>query len=137
MSLNSMTGFGRADGSVKGVRWYWEAKSVNGRGLDIRVRLPQGHDQLEPKVREAVAKRFVRGSLTINLNAQRDAAAVDIKVNETALAQIISAVDQVRRLTGAAAPSAEGLLALRGVLDVSEADGALDDEVAWAMLGSL
>ena len=137
MSLNSMTGFGRADGSVKGVRWYWEAKSVNGRGLDIRVRLPQGHDQLEPKVREAVAKRFVRGSLTINLNAQRDAAAVDIKVNETALAQIISAVDQVRRLTGAAAPSAEGLLALRGVLDVSEADGALDDEVVAAMLASL
>lgn len=137
MSLNSMTGFGRADGSVKGVHWYWEAKSVNGRGLDIRVRLPQGHDQLEPKVREAVAKRFVRGSLTINLNAQRDAAAIDIKVNETALAQIISAVDQVRRLTGAAAPSAEGLLALRGVLDVSEADGALDDEVVAAMLASL
>ncbi|MCU0954414.1 MAG: YicC family protein [Hyphomicrobium sp.] len=137
MSLNSMTGFGRADGSVKGVRWYWEAKSVNGRGLDIRVRLPQGHDQLEPKVREAVARRFVRGSLTINLNAQRDVAAVDIKVNETALAQIISAVDQVRRLTGAAAPSAEGLLALRGVLDVSEADGALDDEVAASMLASL
>ncbi|MGE5265889.1 MAG: YicC/YloC family endoribonuclease [Deltaproteobacteria bacterium] len=137
MTLNSMTGFGRADGSVKGVRWYWEAKSVNGRGLDIRVRLPQGHDQLEPKVREAVAKRFVRGSLTLSLNAQRDVAAVDIKVNEAALAQIISAVEQVRRLTGAAAPSAEGLLALRGVLDVSEADGALDEEVAAAMLASL
>jgi uncharacterized protein (TIGR00255 family) len=137
MTLNSMTGFGRADGSVKGVRWYWEAKSVNGRGLDIRVRLPQGHDQLEPKVREAVSKRFVRGSITLSLNAQRDAAAVDIKVNEAALAQVISAVEQVRRLTGAAASSAEGLLALRGVLDVSEADGALDEEVAAAMMASL
>jgi uncharacterized protein (TIGR00255 family) len=137
MTLNSMTGFGRADGSVKGVRWYWEARSVNGRGLDIRVRLPQGHDQLEPKVREAVSKRFVRGSITLSLNAQRDAAAVDIKVNEAALAQVISAVEQVRRLTGAAASSAEGLLALRGVLDVSEADGALDEEVAAAMMASL
>jgi uncharacterized protein (TIGR00255 family) len=137
MTLNSMTGFGRADGTVKGVRWYWEVKSVNGRGLDIRIRLPQGYDQIEPKVREAAGKRFVRGSLTLSLNAQRDAAAVDIKVNEAVLAQIVSAVEHVRRLTGAAPPSAEGLLALRGVLDVSDADGALDEEVATAMLASL
>jgi uncharacterized protein (TIGR00255 family) len=137
MTLNSMTGFARADGSEKGVRWYWEVKSVNGRGLDVRVRLPQGHDQLEPKVREAATKRFQRGSLTINLNAQRDAAAVEVRVNEAALAQVLRAVEEVRRLTGAPPPSADGLLALRGVLDVSEADGSLDAEVAAAMLVSL
>lgn len=137
MTLNSMTGFARADGSEKGVRWYWEVKSVNGRGLDVRVRLPQGHDQLEPKVREAAQKRFQRGSLTINLNAQRDAAAVEVRVNEAALAQVLRAVDEVRRLTGAPPPSADGLLALRGVLDVSEPDGSLDAEVAAAMLVSL
>ena len=130
MTLNSMTGFARADGSAKGVRWYWEVKSVNGRGLDIRVRLPQGHDQLEPKIREAAAKRFVRGSLTVNLNAQREAVAVEVRVNEAALAQ-------VRRLTGAPPPSADGLLALRGVLDVTEADNSLDADVAAAMLASL
>ena len=137
MTLNSMTGFARADGSQQGVRWYWEVKSVNGRGLDIRVRLPQGHDQLEPKVREAVAKRFVRGSFTINLTAHRDLGAVDVRVNEAALAQILRAVEDVRRLTGGPPPSAEGLLALRGVLDVSEADGSLDAGVAAAMLASL
>ena len=137
MTLNSMTGFARSDGSEKGVRWYWEVKSVNGRGLDVRVRLPQGHDQLEPKVRDAAAKRFVRGSLTINLNAQRDAAAVEVRVNEAALAQVLRAVDEVRRLTGAPPPSADGLLALRGVLDVSEADGSLDADVAAAMFLSL
>jgi len=137
MTLNSMTGFARTDGSVAGVRWYWEVKSVNGRGLDVRVRLPQGHDQLEPKVREAAAKRFVRGSLTINLNAQRDAAAVEVRVNEAALAQVLRAVEEVRRLTGAPPPSADGLLALRGVLDVSEADGSIDADVATAMLVSL
>jgi uncharacterized protein (TIGR00255 family) len=137
MTLNSMTGFARADGSEKGVRWYWEVKSVNGRGLDVRVRLPQGHDQLEPKVREAAAKRFVRGSLTINLNAQRDTAAVELRVNEAALAQVLRAVEEVRRLTGAPPPSADGLLALRGVLDVTEADGSLDADVAAAMLASL
>ena len=137
MTLNSMTGFARADGSAKGVRWYWEVKSVNGRGLDIRVRLPQGHDQLEPKIREAAAKRFVRGSLTVNLNAQREAAAVEVRVNEAALAQVLRAVDEVRRLTGAPPPSADGLLALRGVLDVTEADNSLDADVAAAMLASL
>jgi uncharacterized protein (TIGR00255 family) len=112
-------------------------KSVNGRGLDIRVRLPQGHDQLEPKVREAVAKRFVRGSLTVNLTAQRDMGAVDVRVNEAALAQILKVAEDVRRLTGGPPPSAEGLLALRGVLEVSEADGSLDAGVAAAMLTSL
>lgn len=137
MTLNSMTGFARADGSAKGVRWYWEVKSVNGRGLDIRVRLPQGHDQLEPKIREAAAKRFVRGSLTVNLNAQREAVAVEVRVNEAALAQVLRAVDEVRRLTGAPPPSADGLLALRGVLDVAEADSSLDADVAAAMLASL
>jgi uncharacterized protein (TIGR00255 family) len=137
MTLNSMTGFARADGSDQGVRWYWEVKSVNGRGLDIRVRLPQGHDQLEPKVREAVARRFVRGSLTVNLTTQRDVGAVDVRVNEAALAQILRAAEDVRRLTGGPPPSAEGLLALRGVLEVSEADASLNAGVAAAMLTSL
>lgn len=136
MTLNSMTGFARADGSHAGVRWYWEVKSVNGRGLDVRVRLPQGHDQLEPKVREAAAKRFVRGSLTINLSAQRDNSAIEVRINEHALAQVLRAVEEVRRLTGAPPPSADGLLALRGVLEVTEADGALDSDVAAAMLVS-
>lgn len=137
MTLNSMTGFARAEGAVAGVRWFWEVKSVNGRGLDVRIRLPQGHDQLEPKVREAAAKRFVRGSLTINLNAQRDTAAVEVRVNEAALAQVLRAVEEVRRLTGAPPPSADGLLALRGVLEVSETDGSLDQSMAAAMLSSL
>lgn len=137
MTLNSMTGFARAEGAVAGVRWFWEVKSVNGRGLDVRIRLPQGHDQLEPKVREAAAKRFVRGSLAINLNAQRDTAAVEVRVNEAALAQVLRAVEEVRRLTGAPPPSADGLLALRGVLEVSETDGSLDQSMAAAMLSSL
>lgn len=136
MTLNSMTGFARAEGSQQGVRWYWELKSVNGRGLDLRIRLPAGYDQLEPKVREAVSKRFVRGSLTVNLNVQRDGAPVLLRVNEAALAQVLKAVDEVRRLTGAPPPSADGLLALRGVLEVTEADGSLEAEVATAMLRS-
>jgi uncharacterized protein (TIGR00255 family) len=139
MTLNSMTGFARADGSEKGVRWFWEVRSVNGRGLDVRVRLPQGHDALEPKVREAAAKWFARGSLTVNLNAQREAPAVQVRVNEAALAQVLRAVEDVRRLTGAPPPSADGLLSLRGVLDVADPTEAatLDPDVAARMLATL
>jgi len=138
-TVNSMTGFARADGAEKGVRWFWEVRSVNGRGLDLRVRLPQGHDQLEPKVREAATKRFARGSLTVNLNAQRELPAVEVRINEAALVQVLRAVEEVRRLTGAPPPSADGLLALRGVLDVADLSEAatLDAAVAEAMLASL
>jgi uncharacterized protein (TIGR00255 family) len=139
MVLNSMTGFARADGANESVRWFWEVRSVNGRGLDVRVRLPQGYESLEPKVREAAAKRFARGSLTLNLNAQRETPTVEVRVNEAALAQVLKAVEEVRRQTGAPAPSAEGLLALRGVLDIvdsSETSG-LAPEMTAAILSSL
>ena len=139
MALNSMTGFARADGSCKGVRWFWEVRSVNGRGLDVRMRLPPGYDGLEPKVREAAAKRFARGSLTVNLNAQREASGIEVRINEAALAQVLRAVEEVRRLTGAPPPSADGLLSLRGVLDIADAtdsDG-LDPDLAANLLLSL
>ena len=83
MVLNSMTGFARADGANESVRWFWEVRSVNGRGLDVRVRLPQGYESLEPKVREAAAKRFARGSLTLNLNAQRETPTVEVRVQKS------------------------------------------------------
>lgn len=139
MVLNSMTGFARADGANESVRWFWEVRSVNGRGLDVRVRLPQGYESLEPKVREAAAKRFARGSLTLNLNAQRETPTVEVRVNEAALAQVLKAVEEVRRQTGAPAPTAEGLLALRGVLDIvdSSETAGLAPEMTAAILSSL
>lgn len=139
MTLNSMTGFARADGADRGVRWFWEVRSVNGRGLDVRVRLPQGYDSLEPKVREAAAQRFARGNLTVNLTAQRETPAIEVRVNEAALAQVLRAVEEVRRLTGAPPPSADGLLALRGVLDVADRSeaAAIEAELAARILASL
>lgn len=139
MTLNSMTGFARTDGAHGGVRWFWEVRSVNGRGLDLRLRLPPGYDQIDPKARDAATKRFQRGSLTLNLTAQRETSGVVVKVNEAALAQVLRAVDEVRRLTGAPPPSADGLLALRGVLDVSDASetSGIDAEVLNAIVTSL
>ena len=67
MAIVSMTGFGRSEGAGAGASWAWEARSVNGRGLDVRTRLPNGYDALEPVVREEAQKRFKRGSLQIGL----------------------------------------------------------------------
>ena len=70
MSIKSMTGFARAEGAHEGAAWHWEVRSVNGRGLDVRLRLPSGSELLEPKVREAVARHVTRGSLTISLSSE-------------------------------------------------------------------
>lgn len=131
MPLKSMTGFARTEGAHDLFRWHWEIRSVNGRSLDVRLRLPLGFDALDVKVREAVAKRFVRGSVNVSLSVQRQSETTDIRINEAALAQVIKAAERVCELTGAAPPSAEGLLAIKGVLEVSE---KTEDEAATAAL---
>lgn len=121
MPLNSMTGFGRADGATPQIAWIWEARSVNGRGLDIRVRLPPGFDGLEPKVRERVQALFTRGSLNLTLTVKRQEAAGDIRVNTQALAAVAEAVTLMRRsIPHDTQINIDGLLALRGVLEYAE-----------------
>ena len=124
-----MTGFGRSEGSLGGVSWAWELRSVNGRGLDARLRLPPGYEALEPAVRDAVGKRIFRGSVTVNLSSQRDSGATELRLNESALEQVLKAADHIRHLTGCERPRPEGLLALKGVLEVVE---AVDDEMIVA-----
>ncbi len=75
MSISGMTGFARAEGEHNGLRWIWEIKSVNGRGLDLKLRLPSGYDGLEQGVRAAAAQAFKRGSLQATLSFARDPAA--------------------------------------------------------------
>ena len=72
MPISSMTGFARAEGEQDGRSWAWEVKSVNGKGLDVRCRLPQGFEGLEPRVRERVAKRFKRGNVGLALSVAGD-----------------------------------------------------------------
>ena len=139
MNLKSMTGFGRADGGMGPVSWTWEVRSVNGRGLDVRLRLPPGSDGLEPRIREAVGRRFTRGSLNVALQVQRDTGATEIRLNESALEQVLKAAEHIQHLTGCERPRVEGLLALKGVLEVVE---PVEDEAATrqrqdAMIASL
>jgi uncharacterized protein (TIGR00255 family) len=139
MTLKSMTGFARDDGTSGFAVWHWEVRSVNGRGLDVRLRLPTGYEALEPKVREIVAQRLTRGSVSVSLHANRQASQAEVRLNEDALRQVIKAAQRIRDLTGGEAPRAEGLLALKGVLEVveEEDDAAVVEATHTLMLQGL
>jgi len=131
MNIKSMTGFARTEGCHAALRWHWELRSVNGRGLDLRFRLPPGFDQIEPKLREAAQKRLVRGSVNATLSMQRDASAAAIRLNEAALMQAVAAADRAVALTGAIRPPLEALLAIRGVLEVAEPEEEAGNEALF------
>jgi len=139
MTIKSMTGFARADGSLGTVAWHWEVRSVNGRGLDVRVRVPPGYESLEPAIREAVGKHLVRGNVTVSLSADRQEGSQAIRLNEEALAEVVKAADRVRELTGCALPRADGLIGIKGVLEVSEEEEEAEETTARfeAMLDQL
>jgi len=121
MDLQSMTGFARAAADHGGVAVVWELKSVNGKSAEVRLRLPPGFERLEPAVRQAVQKRFSRGNFQATLTVGRTMAAQPQPVvNETFLKDLAGLARRLQEQFGTAPPSADGLLALRGVLEVPE-----------------
>ncbi|MFA5958359.1 YicC/YloC family endoribonuclease [Hyphomicrobium sp.] len=120
MTISSMTGFARVDGANDGLAWTWEARSVNGRGLDVRLRLPPGYEALEVPVREAVAKRLARGNVSISLSLEKQQANGSVRLNEAVLADVIKATQRVSELSGAAKPDAAQLLMIKGVLETAD-----------------
>ena len=134
-----MTGFARTEGATGNVSWHWELRSVNGRGLDLRLRLPTGTELLEPQVREAAARYLTRGSVTINLSTENRGGTQEVRLNEPALSQVLKATERICQLTGAAPPRADGLIAIKGVLEVVERAESPEEASARvnAMLESL
>ena len=122
-AISGMTGFGRADGALNGWTWSVEARSVNGRNLEGRFRGPNGFDALERLAKTAAQARLNRGQITIGVQARRtEAGAGAVRVNEAVLARYLALANQLAE-EGATPPSADGLLALRGVLDMTDEDG--------------
>ena len=124
MALSSMTGFARATGQTDTLSWSWEIRSVNGKGLDVRLRLPNGFEALDPLLRKELAARFSRGSMQVGLQVRRAADVVAMRVNSALLDWLI---EEVRKLEGrlgmtAAPVDPARLLALRGVLEPEEED---------------
>lgn len=122
MSLKSMTGFARSDGHHALHSWHWEARTVNGRGLDVRLRMPAGYESIEQAVRDACKKRLARGSCSLSLNVQRDSGQSAARLNEEMFRQVVQAAEQARGLVDAAPPTLDGLLSMRGVIEFTEAE---------------
>jgi uncharacterized protein (TIGR00255 family) len=140
MNVQSMTGFARAAAEHEGTALAWEVKSVNGKSVEVRLRVPQGFERLEPTVRQTVQKRFSRGNFQATLTVGRAAGAqAQPVVNEAFLKDIAGLAKRLQEQFGVEPATADGLLALRGVLDIpetvetDEARAALDAVVATAL----
>ena len=130
MALVSMTGFAESSGSADTLRWRWEVKSVNGRSLDIRLRIPPGYDGLDAPARTLATERFKRGSLQLALTVEQQDSIHGLKIDSAALASAVRIAQEVASETGLAPARIDGLLALKGVIVQEEA--ALPDPVTRA-----
>jgi uncharacterized protein (TIGR00255 family) len=131
MTLKSMTGFARADGVHGDTSWSWEARSVNGRSLELRLRLPSGFEALEIRARGLAQEKLARGNCTLNLGIRREAGKTEIRLNEAALAQAQAVAERAQALTDLKRPRLDTLLAMRGVVEAAEAE---ESEAAQAAL---
>jgi uncharacterized protein (TIGR00255 family) len=122
MALSSMTGFARGQGGAGSYAWAWELKSVNSKGLDLKLRLPPGWEAIEPGVRARASEVLSRGSVFANLTVSREGTAPVARINEPALNAVLAALKGLEGKLAGAPPSLDGILALKGVMEVSEAE---------------
>ena len=122
LKLSSMTGFARAEGASGPWSWAVEARSVNGRNLDVRFRGPPGFDALERIAREAAQSRFQRGQLNVSLQAKRAEATGAVRINREALEGYLALSSELMAAGHAVMPTADGLMGLRGVIEAGETE---------------
>jgi uncharacterized protein (TIGR00255 family) len=122
MSLSSMTGFARSHGTSGPYAFEWELKSVNAKGLDVRLRMPPGWDEIEQLARKRTTDVLSRGTVYANLSVRRANAQSTVKVNEDVLAAVVKVATDLTSRLDAAAPRIDGLLAIKGVIEVAEPD---------------
>ncbi len=125
--LASMTGYARNTNAIEGFNFQCEIKSVNARGLDIRVRMAPGLDALEPHVRRLIAEHFSRGSISCTISMQRENGTGELVINQQALGEVLDAFDALSGRIEADRPRLDGILGIKGVLEFREA--ALNSEL--------
>jgi uncharacterized protein (TIGR00255 family) len=130
MALSSMTGFARSHGASGPYTFEWELKSVNAKGFDLRVRLPQGFDELESHAKKHAGGVLSRGTVYANLNVKRTNAAATVRINEDVLNAVLKVATQLSGKIDAVAPSIDGLLAIKGVIEVAEPEGNEEEDKA-------
>jgi len=134
MALSSMTGFARSQGSAGSYAWAWEIRSVNAKGLDLRLRLPPGWDAIEQPVRARAGEVLARGTLHATLNVEREGAAPVVRVNEDVLQAVIATLNSLAGRVEAQPARLDGILAIKGVIEVADAAES-DAERAAAQAG--
>jgi uncharacterized protein (TIGR00255 family) len=127
MALSSMTGFARGHGVSGPYAWAWEVKSVNGKGLDVRLRLPPGWDAIEAPVRAKAAEALARGSIQASLAVERTGVLPVVRINTGVLEAILTTLRQIAPRLEASPPSLDGLLSLKGVMEVADAEEREED----------
>jgi len=134
-----MTGFARCDGAGETYRWTWEIRSVNGKGLDLRLRLPPGFEYVEFTARERVAASLVRGNVQATLSAHQQPGTTRIRINEEVLAEIIAAMAAIGARLEVQPPTLDGILSVRGVVETAEVepDEATRERLAGMLLADL
>jgi uncharacterized protein (TIGR00255 family) len=130
MALSSMTGFARSHGASGPYAFEWELKSVNAKGFDLRLRLPQGWDELEAHAKKRAGEVLARGTVYANLNVKRADAVSTVKINEDVLASVLKVAGQLASKVDAVAPSIDGLLSIKGVIEVVEPESNEDEDSA-------
>jgi len=137
MTAISMTGFARARGTRATLEWAWELKSVNGRGLEIRFRMPPGFDALEVQARQALQSKLKRGSVQVTLSLSEHAQAPSLRINREALVAISEAIRAMENVIPMQPASADGLLRIKGVLEEDAVESGDSEARDAAMLASL
>jgi uncharacterized protein (TIGR00255 family) len=122
MALSSMTGFARGHGVSGAYSWAWELKSVNAKGLDLRLRMPPGWDVVEGTARHSAAQVLARGTVHATLTVERLGVAPIVRVNEPVLAAVLATIRGLAGRVDAAEPRLDGILSLKGVIDVVDED---------------
>jgi uncharacterized protein (TIGR00255 family) len=130
MALSSMTGFARSHGASGPYSFEWELKSVNAKGLDLRLRLPPGWDELELLAKKRAAEVLVRGTVYANLNVKRTGAQSTVRINEEVLTSVLKVAAQIAGKIDAVAPSVDGLLSIKGVIEVVEPESDEEEDRA-------
>jgi uncharacterized protein (TIGR00255 family) len=134
MTLKSMTGFACTDGVHKDTSWHWEVRSVNGRSLELRLRLPAGFEALEIGARSLCQERLARGNCSVTLSLKRETGQMQIRLNEAALGQAFDVAQRALAVTRLEPARLDTLLAMRGVVEVVEGE---EDEAMRAELGQV
>jgi uncharacterized protein (TIGR00255 family) len=130
MALSSMTGFARSHGASGPYAFEWELKSVNAKGFDLRLRLPPGWDELEAHARKRASEMLARGTVYANFNVKRSDAMSTVRINEEVLASVLKIATELAGKIDAVAPSIDGLMGIKGVIEVVEPESDEEQDKA-------